>query len=527
MMTCLMSFLPVDWSTWAMATIGAYVPTIFFIQWMMSNRTAYDLRRTQKVWNIVMSVSSFTGFVMCVRPLLEVGFESSYSTFDVGTPSIRFVLFAFQLSKIPEFLDTLFIVLQKKELIPLHWIHHISVAIYCLICVFYPPTTGFWFAFMNMFVHGVMYGYFAFTRELQKLPWFNPLVITILQILQMCAGLAISVLHLVHKDTVLDFHTIADKMYAIPMYAGYLYLFCRFLDAKYSFKTPVNWTMCAWLLIQHVAGLIGLLHCLYGESRWLLAEVIVWYQVTGWGVTVGMHRLWCHRSFKARTPTRILLMLLASMANQGDIYHWCRDHRSHHKYSDTSESEGDPHDIRRGFFWAHIGWLMLKKDPATIALGKNIPSDNLLADRVVRFHQWVNPLWNQFWCFVVPGLYGIWRIDSFLYGVLIFGSLRWLLVLHATCCVNSIAHMYGNRPYSDITPSESFITSLLACGEGWHNYHHTHPWDYATAEHTWWFQWNTSKMLIDFLAIFGQTYDHKRKTKHQAVRGRSRSDVCF
>lgn len=50
-------------------------------------------------------------------------------------------------------------------------------------------------------------------------------------------------------------------------------------------------------------------------------------------------------------------------ANQGSIFHWSRDHRLHHKYSDT---ELDPHTISKGFFFAHVGWLLVKKTPKMI-----------------------------------------------------------------------------------------------------------------------------------------------------------------
>jgi stearoyl-CoA desaturase (delta-9 desaturase) len=94
---------------------------------------------------------------------------------------------------------------------------------------------------------------------------------------------------------------------------------------------------------------------------------------------------------------------------------------------------------------------------------------------------------------------------------LIFGALRWILMLHATWCVNSVAHTFGYHPYNDKPPAENLFTSIVACGEGWHNFHHAFPFDYTTAEHPWWYCINTSTMVIDALALVGQTYDHKRK----------------
>lgn len=73
----------------------------------------------------------------------------------------------------------------------------------------------------------------------------------------------------------------------------------------------------------------------------------------GFGVTGGVHRLWSHRAYKAKTPLRIILMLCFSLAGQNPIYDWVRDHRVHHKFSET---KADPHDSNRGFFFAHVGW---------------------------------------------------------------------------------------------------------------------------------------------------------------------------
>lgn len=72
------------------------------------------------------------------------------------------------------------------------------------------------------------------------------------------------------------------------------------------------------------------------------------------------------------------------MAFQNDIYEWSRDHRVHHKYSET---DADPHNATRGFFFAHIGWLLVKKHPEVLAKGKIIDCADILADPIVRFQR--------------------------------------------------------------------------------------------------------------------------------------------
>lgn len=71
-------------------------------------------------------------------------------------------------------------------------------------------------------------------------------------------------------------------------------------------------------------------------------------------------------------------------AMQNDIYEWSRDHRVHHKYSET---DADPHNARRGFFFSHIGWLFVRKHRDVIEKGRKLDFTDLLDDPVVRFQR--------------------------------------------------------------------------------------------------------------------------------------------
>ena len=492
-----------DWQPLATSILVGYVPAVLGLQFLMRFFNPFDLSLPLKLWNCSLSALSLYGFSILFQRLFQVEFVHSITSLDYSSGTTGLVVFLFNLSKFPEMVDTLFIVLRKKELTFLHVFHHFSVAIYCYTTLFYPPPLGYWYALMNTFVHGVMYGYFAFDKEIKRYTNFNPMYLTVLQILQMAWGVSLNILYLVQPSTQFDFVTNYNAIYGLTMYGSYLYLFCAFFDKKYKFKTPINWFMCFYLLGAHTLALFGFLRSTWSE----VGQAIVLYQICGYGVTAGMHRLWSHRSYKAKLPTRVVLSLLASMTNQGSIYHWCRDHRVHHKFSDT---ESDPHDIGRGFFYAHMGWLMLQKDKPVKDAGKQLDCSDLLDDWTVALNHKLNPLWDQFWCFVVPGLYGVWQYDSFLKGFLIFGALRWTMEVHATWCVNSVAHTFGYRPYKDIKPCESFFTSLVANGEGWHNWHHAFPFDYATSEDGVLLQLNCTKFLIDCLSLVGQTSDFKR-----------------
>jgi len=499
-----------QWMPWFMVLLVGYVPFIGLLYCAMHRRKPFELTTLLKIWNATLSCLSLFGFGVLLPRLWQVDFIHSISSLDYSNQHYGLVVCLFNVSKFPEMVDTVFIVLRKKELTFLHVFHHLSVAIYCYVAFFYPPPLGYWFALMNTFVHGVMYGYFAFDKQLKRYTTFNPMYLTILQIVQMYWGLTLNVLYLLLPTTEYDVTTAFNAVYGIAMYGSYLYLFCAFFGKKYRFKTRVNWFMCFYLLTAHVGAWFG-----FARASWSqLSEAFVLYQMCGMGVTAGMHRLWTHRSYKAKRPTRIVLAILASMTNQGSIYHWCRDHRVHHRHSDT---DADPHDINRGFFYAHMGWLLMVKDQSVKDAGKRLHCQDLLDDPVVYWNKRLNPVLDQVMCFVVPGCYGAWRYNSFMDGVLILGALRWVFESHATWCVNSVAHSFGDRPYKHgIRPCESTITSLLANGEGWHNWHHAFPFDYATSEYGVLNQWNPTKLLIDILAYIGQAYDLKRHVRRMA-----------
>ena len=54
--------------------------------------------------------------------------------------------------------------------------------------------------------------------------------------------------------------------------------------------------------------------------------------------------------------------------------------------------------------------------------------------------------------------------------------------------------------------------AIGAIGEGWHNWHHKYPYDYATSEHGIFSQYNPTKLFIDTGAMLGVIWDRKRAT---------------
>ena len=270
-------------------------------------------------------------------------------------------------------------------------------------------------------------------------------------------------------------------------------------------RYEINYINSIFIIANHILALYSIQ---YIDSFSTFMTVFLFYQIGGLSITMGSHRLWSHRSYKAKDTTRFLLMLIISMSNQGSIYHWVRDHRVHHKYSDT---DADPHNINNGFFFSHLGWLMTKKNNEVIEAGNKIDCSDLFDDWVVVLNKNLWPYGDLFMCYIVTSLYGYYMYDSLMKGFLLFGCLRWVLLSHATWSVNSFAHKYGNKPFRNIPPRENKYVALLSLGEGWHNWHHTYPYDYAASDEGIFLRWNPTKLIIDILSFFGQTYDHKRK----------------
>lgn len=278
-----------------------------------------------------------------------------------------------------------------------------------------------------------------------------------------------------------------------------------------SRKLQLVWRNIIVFGILHVAALYG---------AWLLLTSTMWttrfyvvalYLFSGFGITGGAHRLWAHRTYKAKWPLRLLLMIFNTMAFQDSIYSWSRDHRVHHKYSET---DADPHNATRGFFFSHVGWLLCRKHPEVLKKGKNIDLSDLKADPIVMFQdRFYLPL-MLFGCFILPTIVPMyfWN-ESLINSFFVCALFRWCATLNATWCVNSAAHAFGNKPYDkSINPVENRAVSFFALGEGWHNYHHVFPWDYKAGEFGG-STWNMSGILIDLFAKIGWAYDLKTVSK--------------
>jgi len=272
----------------------------------------------------------------------------------------------------------------------------------------------------------------------------------------------------------------------------------------------IKWPTTLFLITTPLIALYG-----FATTEIQLATAIVTlfsYFFGGLGITMGYHRYWAHRSYEAKTPVRVALLIMGSSAFEGSIIWWARDHRAHHRFSDTDK---DPYGVDKGLLWAHVIWMMVTQDSSKI--GK-VDVTDLEQDPLV---QWQDR--NYYWIAFLTGWlipicicgfgWGDWR-GGFFYAAIF----RTVVVMQATFCINSLAHHMGSTTFADQRSSrDNYITSLITFGEGYHNFHHEFPSDYRNGVR--YHYYDPSKWLIYILSLVGLTYNMKRFSSNEIEKG--------
>ncbi len=250
-----------------------------------------------------------------------------------------------------------------------------------------------------------------------------------------------------------------------------------------------------------------------------LSLFLIFYVLTGMGITVGFHRMLTHRSFETVKPIKVALAIAGSMALQGAVISWVADHRRHHAFTDKP---GDPHSphleeaegikgVLTGLWHAHTGWFF---DAERTNVKRFAP--DLIADGSIRKVNKSFPIIAVI-SVVLPGLIGLAVTRSWMGALtaLIWGGLARIFFLHhITWSINSICHFYGKRPFkSKDLSTNNWVMALLSFGEGWHNSHHAFPTSYRHGLGR--FQFDPSAWFIAGLRKLGLAYNVKCPTMEQ------------
>lgn len=279
----------------------------------------------------------------------------------------------------------------------------------------------------------------------------------------------------------------------------------------------INWLNTFFIILTAIAGIIGTpILIVLGIVRWptwiFATGMLI---VCGLSITAGYHRLAAHRSYRAAFLVRFFFVLFGAAAFEGSVLEWATDHRNHHRYTDTDQ---DPYSIKKGFWYAHIGWLFTldpsKRDFSNV--------QDLLTDPIYRFQHRFFPIIAVIMGFGLPMAIGTVWSDP-LGGLIISGALRITFLHQSTFFINSLCHMFGKQTYKYSSARDNWVTALLTFGEGFHNFHHQFPIDYRNGVR--FFHFDPTKWLIYLLSCIGFASDLKRVEQNRMIKYRLHIDI--
>ena len=265
----------------------------------------------------------------------------------------------------------------------------------------------------------------------------------------------------------------------------------------------IVWRNAAFLILTPLAAAVAVpWYALTVGISWVdVAALAGTWIAIGLSVTAGYHRLFTHRTYTATAPVRAVFAVLGGAALENSVIAWAAAHRFHHRHVDT---DNDPYNPQEGFFHSHMGWVMVegpKHDDTS-----NVP--DLWDDPICRFqHRHYTALAVGTNLALTAGLG--WLTGRWLGMIVIALLLRIVVTHHFTFLINSAAHIWGSRRWSDAhSARDNWLLSFFTFGEGYHNYHHTFQADYRNGAQ--WYNWDPSKWLIWTLEKLGLASRLKR-----------------
>lgn len=228
-------------------------------------------------------------------------------------------------------------------------------------------------------------------------------------------------------------------------------------------------------------------------------------------ISAGYHRLYAHKTYRANPAYQFLMLAFGSAAFQQSALKWASLHRTHHQYTDT---ERDPYNIKKGFFYAHMGWILFYRRSVDYGNAKDLEASPLVMHQHRHFQ-----LWAAGFGIVLPiligALYGH-TFEAFLFAV----AARLAVVFQIVFFINSFAHTFGKLSYGEaVSARDNWLGAILTGGEGYHSFHHQFPNDYRNGVR--WFHWDPSKWFIWSSGRLGWAWDLKRASESQILQIRS------
>jgi stearoyl-CoA desaturase (delta-9 desaturase) len=284
-------------------------------------------------------------------------------------------------------------------------------------------------------------------------------------------------------------------------------------------KRKLRWRGIVFLSVIHVVGIIGTPLYIYyrGVATPEIVLFLFFVVATGMSTTLGYHRLFAHGTFKTSAPVCFLLLLFGAATFEESALKWSSQHRQHHLFTDT---EHDPYGVNKGFWHAHIGWILFWRHQVNYDNVKDLRRSGLVSHQHDH-HSW----WSIGGGIVLPMLIAFW-IGHPLGGFIMAVCLRMVIVLHPAFFVNSFAHTFGARPYDRPTSArDNWIGAFLTNGEGFHSFHHRFPNDYRNGIR--WYDWDPTKWSIYLMSRLGLAWDLNRTPARRIAEAAVRSETAI
>ena len=264
----------------------------------------------------------------------------------------------------------------------------------------------------------------------------------------------------------------------------------------------LQWTPLLFITTYHLALVVGLpLYLLaHRPSAALLGLTAGLWVATLMSITTGYHRLYAHVTYRTNRVAELVFLFFATVAGQGSALKWAHDHRIHHRHVDT---ELDPYGTPKGFWYSHLLWMFLPSAEWRPRLVRDLTANPLVAfqDR----HYGLLFAASNLSIIVVAGL----ALGDFAGAFVFLFLLRLAVAHHCTWFINSIAHLWGSKPFStEHSAVNNFLIAVLTFGEGYHNYHHTFAGDYRNGVR--WYQFDPPKYLIWAMSKLGLARELRR-----------------
>ncbi len=286
-------------------------------------------------------------------------------------------------------------------------------------------------------------------------------------------------------------------------------------------KKTVNWVGALFLTLTPIAALLfGAIHLYVDGFIWQIwAVAFVFYCITASSITGGYHRYFAHRAYECRPWLKWFWSLAGAAAFQNSILIWARDHRMHHRYVDT---DLDPYSIKKGFWYAHFGWMMFNETEHALTVAEPYGRD-LKRDPIVKFQHDHYVILAIAIGLLLPTLIG-WMLGSAFGGLAIIGFARIVALHHATFFINSWCHWWGKQSYTDTNSAkDSFIMAVATFGEGYHNYHHIFASDYRNGIR--WYHWDPTKWIIVVFKWVGGAHSLRTTPQAEIIKAQLQMDA--